>query len=750
MPEPLHVLFVEDVATDAELAEREMRLGGLEFVSRRVESGEEFLAALEEFRPDVIISDYTLPSFDGIAALGLAREHLPLVPFILVTGTLSEETAVECMKAGAWDYVLKNRMARLPLAVRGALDLARTRLARAQAEEALRRSEERYRSLFEQSPIGIYRTTPDGRILLANPALLRMLGYAKAEDLSARDLEGEGFEPGYPRQRFKEILERDGEVRSFEAGWTTKDGREVIVHENAHAIRGAGGEILYYEGAVEDITARRQAEEAQQRLAAAVEQAAEAVVITDAGGTIQYVNPAFERVTGYTSGEAIGENPRLLKSSKHDEAFYVQMWSRITSGNVWSGHLTNRRKDGSFYEEEMSISPIRDQHGRIVNYVAVKRDVTREAVLQEQLTQAQKMEAVGRLAGGIAHDFNNLLQAMLSQAAVLRHRLPAGGESLKSLEELEHLILRGASLTRQLLIFSRRGASVREPLDLNDVVRASATLLRRVVRENVSIATYLAEVPLPVLADQGQLDQVLMNLVVNASDAMPEGGRINLRTGEGAEGVWLAVEDTGQGVPEEVREHVFEPFFTTKDPERGTGLGLSVVHGIVSAHGGRADLRSTVGEGTTVTVMLPRSRESAREIVGGSQVAEVAPAGQGERILVVEDEAGARAGLAEILDMLGYAVTAVASGEEAAGRPVQEVYDLLLTDLLLPGMTGAEVVGLLRARWPSIKVVVMSGYTEEEALGGLRSLSGVDFLQKPFDVRALSEILGRAFEAKVG
>ena len=271
------------------------------------------------------------------------------------------------------------------------LGVTRDRRERNRAEAALRESEERYRSLFAQSPIGIYRTTPDGRILLANPALLHMLGYESLEELLARNLETTGFEPEYPREWFKQALARDSEVRDFETLWTTKSGGRVRVIENARAIRDADGTVLYYEGAVEDITARRSAEDAQQRLAAAVEQGDEAVVITDLNGTIEYVNPAFERITGYGAGEVVGQTPRLLKSESHDAAFYRTMWSTITAGKVWSGHLINRRKDGSRYEEEMSISPVRDRNGKIVNFVAVKRDVTREVALQQQLNQAQKM-----------------------------------------------------------------------------------------------------------------------------------------------------------------------------------------------------------------------------------------------------------------------------------------------------------------------------------------------------------------------
>jgi two-component system cell cycle sensor histidine kinase/response regulator CckA len=606
------------------------------------------------------------------------------------------------------------------------------------ATRELRDSEERYRSLFEQAPIGIYRTTPDGRVLLANPALVRMLGYPSLEKLQRRNLEEEGFQPGQLRRRFKEMLEEHGEIRGFEGFWTRKDGAPIQVQENARAIRDDDGVIMYYEGTVEDITARKQAERGQRRLATAIEQAAEAVVITDPRGAIEYVNPAFERITGYGREEVVGKNPRILKSGRVPDATYGELWRTIGAGKVWSGRLINRRKDGTLYEEEMTISPIRDEQGTLINYVAVKRDVSREVALQQALAQAQKMEAVGRLAGGIAHDFNNLLQAMLAQVAVLREKGPDAGETMRSLVDLDQLARRGAALTRQLLLFSRQEEAMTELLDLNDVVRSVATLLRRIVRENVAIDTDLTGVRLSLLADRGQLDQILMNLVVNASDAMPGGGRITLRSGGNDAAVWLAVSDTGEGISEDVRAHMFEPFFTTKPPGRGTGLGLPVVHGIVTSHGGRVEVGSSEGRGATFTVFLPRVLESAS--VGGAEApaAAAAPRGRGESILLVEDEDGARTGLAEILGMLGYTVKAVPNAEEAISFPEAPAFDLLLTDISLSGMPGSDLAAALLERWPTLRVILMSGYLADDAVSSLMTHPNVCFLQKPFDISTLA------------
>jgi len=868
---PLRILLVEDAAADAELALAELRRAGIDLVALVVDTGDAFRAALRDFSPDLILSDYALPQFSGLAALELAREAAPEVPFIILTGSLNEETAVGCMKAGAWDYLLKDRRIRLPLAVRGALELARARRERAAAvedlrrreaqlrlitdtapvlisyidrdlryrevnrryetwfgapaeslrgrsveevlgaavwpkvrayleralagvetsfnmeapfpavgtrwmsvtytpdrddagsvrgivallqdvtgqkriEDALRESEKRYRSLFEQSPIGIYRTTPDGQILLANPALVRMLGYSSAEELYAKNLEDQGFDPRYPRRRFQDAVERSGELRGFEAVWPRKDGTELFVEENATAIRDATGSVLCYEGTVEDMTARRQAEGALRLLATAVDQSAEAVVVTDPKGVIEYVNPAFARITGWESAEVLGKTPAVLKSGRHDDAFYQDLWGTILTGNVWAGRLTNQRKDGSLYEEEMTISPVRDPKGEIIRFVAVKRDVTREVMLQQQLNQAQKMEAIGRLAGGIAHDFNNLLQALMSQLEVLR-RSAIGGESGRPFAEVDQLVTRGAALTRQLLLFARKETSVAQDLELNEVVRSATTLLRRIVRENVAIEVAAAEVALPVRADRGQIEQVLMNLVVNASDAMAEGGRVVIATGGDAGEVWLAVSDTGHGIPEDIQPLIFDPFFTTKPAGKGTGLGLSVVHGIVASHGGRIDVSSAVGAGTAFRVVLPRAAASTRVAAAARPAPMTPPGGSGERILVVEDEEGARLGLSELLSLLGYTVATASSAEEALAFPSEPRFDVVLSDLSLPGMAGTELVQRLKQQWPGLKVVLMSGYTADEALRSTVASGRIEFLQKPFDANALAEVLRRVIES---
>ncbi|MDD5564969.1 MAG: ATP-binding protein [Thermoanaerobaculaceae bacterium] len=369
---------------------------------------------------------------------------------------------------------------------------------------------------------------------------------------------------------------------------------------------------------------------------------------------------------------------------------------------------------------------------------------------EAELLQAQKMEAVGLLAGGVAHDFNNLLQSILSQAELLRSDANDPGKVEAAARELRQYANRGAALTRQLLVFARREAVKRERLDLNDAVREGMRLLLRLVPASIAVNAELADSELPVDADRGQLFQVLMNLVVNATHAMPDGGAITIRTGTDGHGkVRLSVEDSGHGIPEKIRERIFEPFFTTKDTEKGSGLGLSVVHGILLQHGGQIEVESTVGKGSTFTITLPllgagdtrRDNEAVAD-VGGLD------AGRGERILVIEDEDGARETLREILTGLGYEAVAVASGEAAGLLPAEPAFDLLLTDLMLPGIQGVDAARGLVDRWPALSVIIMSGYAEDAVVRRAINAGEVRFLQKPFDMTALAREVRAALDER--
>jgi two-component system, cell cycle sensor histidine kinase and response regulator CckA len=482
-------------------------------------------------------------------------------------------------------------------------------------------------------------------------------------------------------------------------------------------------------------------------LATAVEQAAETIVITDDKATIIYVNPVFEKTTGYSRGEAVGKNPRILQSGRQDAEFYRQMWGVLSVGKVWTGRVVNKRKDGVLYEEDACISPVFDVAGKIVNYVGVKRDVTRETRLEQQLFQAQKMEAVGRLAGGVAHDFNNILAIIMMNAAELSKRKDLAPEQADEVNDIALAAERGSNLTRQLLAFSHTQVLQMGALDLNEVIAGVTKMLHRLIGEDIVLTSRLFPGHAVVWADRGMIEQILMNLAINSRDAMPEGGQLDLeleclavdkamaetRAVTAGDFVCLTVRDTGCGIAPEHLPHLFEPFYTTKAVGQGTGLGLATVHGIVEQHHGWVEIESQPGKGTVCHVYLPQLTE-AKKIKVAEQASGKLPRGS-ETILVVEDESSLRALVVRLLEQYGYQVFEAPNGVVAIElwRLQGGAIDLLLTDVVMPGgLSGVRLAEQLRIEKPGLKVVFMSGYPGAVASRGVTFTQDVSFLQKPF------------------
>ena len=478
--------------------------------------------------------------------------------------------------------------------------------------------------------------------------------------------------------------------------------------------------------------ARKQAEARLRLQSAALESTANAIVIADRAGDVIWVNPAFTRLTGYSAQEIVGRNPRLLKSGKHDQAFYQNLWETILAGRVWHAEMVNRRKDASLYTEENTITPVLDPRGEITHFIAVKQDITERKELESQLRQAQKMEALGQLAGGVAHDFNNLLAVIRGNTELVL--LDAGQFSDQARECLKQVVAaseRAANLTRQLLAFGRKQVMRSQPLDLNEVIRNLTKMLTRIIGENIHLqCTYDTGLPY-VQADVGMLEQVLVNLVVNARDVMPHGGQLFIATekisieetyvrahpeARAGEFVCLSVRDTGTGIRPEHLPHIFEPFFSTKEPGKGTGLGLATVHGIVKQHQGWVEVSTHIGTGATFRVFLPVIPPP----LTGTAPQQTEPSSRGgtERILLVEDDLAVRLITQRVLEAFGYHVWEAATGREALGlwgNHAKEI-DLLLTDMVLPdGITGRELAKQLRAQRPELKAVFISGYSPEVA-----------------------------------
>jgi PAS domain S-box-containing protein len=498
---------------------------------------------------------------------------------------------------------------------------------------------------------------------------------------------------------------------------------------------------------------RRKIEAERATLALAIEQAAEEILITDAEGDIQYCNPAFERLTGYMREEVIGRNPRILKSGKHDAEFFRGLWETIRAGHVWTGMITNRRKDGSFYEAEGTISPIHDADGRITGFVSARHDVTQRLHLEAQLRQSQKLESIGRLAGGVAHDFNNLLTVILGYSRVLLAEYAGKDDPLQEfVREIATAGERAAGLTRQLLSFSRKQILVPRAIALDRLVLEMRPMLQRLVGEDIRVEALPAVAPCMVRADPDQMNQVLMNLAANARDAMPHGGLLSISVQEAAadeipagappklvsgRAVRLLVKDNGAGIDEATRQRLFEPFFTTKELGHGTGLGLATVYGIVQQSEGFIEVSSEPGHGAEFHIYLPRFEDTPEPV---KAVPQPLAKGGSETILVAEDQDDLRRLVATVLRARGYRVLDAPDGRSALrlAEETRDVIHLLLTDVIMPDITGKQVADEVRKSRPGIRVLFMSGYPGEViARKGILD-SGVPYLPKPFSLEALT------------
>ncbi|HEX6940465.1 MAG TPA: PAS domain S-box protein [Longimicrobiales bacterium] len=682
---------------------------------------------------------------------------------------------------GSWrtiEYSMRNLLHEP--AIRGLVINARDITARKEAERAVRASEERYRSLVNGIPVGLYRTSPDGTILDANDTLVELLRYPDREMLlhtNAIEL----YADPRDRCRFQELMRRDGMVRDFEVELVRLDGSTVPVRITSRAVMDAEGNVLHFEGALEDITARLEAEEAARKTLELFRflQRATNDPVYDwdiVAGTLHW-NEATYAVFDYAPDDV---RPDL---GWWTERLHPEDRDRVTAGlqaaiergdDVWVDEYRFRRGDGSYaciidrghIVRTEAGEPIR-MIGSMVDMTERRRAEEERRRLEEQLRQAQKMEAVGRLAGGIAHDFNNLLTAIQGHAEVLLESAEPDAASRAGLDQIRRAAERASLLTQQLLAFSRRQVLQPRIIDLNRAVREIEAMLVRVIGEDIELVTRLDDDIGPVRADPGQMEQVIMNLVVNARDAMPTGGRISIETTNATlsaedvqrhdyavqpgDYVVLSVTDTGEGMSEEVRARIFEPFFTTKELGKGTGLGLSTVYGIVKQSGGHIWVQSELGAGTRFRIFLPRAERSADDGIAADDDAEPSdalPPGT-ETVLLVEDEEAVRSLVRKILEQQGYRVLEARSGNDALALSASHPgpIDLLLTDVVMPEMSGRELAERLLPDRPSTSVLFISGYTEDAVVRHGIQNTRINFLEKPFSPAALARKVREVLES---
>jgi len=635
----VRIVFVEENPADADLVLRHLEREGMGGELRRVDTETALVNAIQEFTPDVILTDHSLPELSARDTLRIAQRYAPQTPVIVVTFSLDDETAAGYIQAGAADYVLRTNLSRLPSAVSRALDLRRAREQEVRSQELLRQSEARYRTLLEGVHDVVFALAPDGMISALSPAFETMTGWLP--------------------QR-----------------WLGKPFEQLVHPDDIPLVFDLIGRVIH--------------------------------------------------------GDSRPTNRFRIRTSK-----------------------------GDYCVGEVAATP-ELREGRIVGILGIARDVTERLNLEQQLRQAQKMEAVGRLAGGVAHDFNNILTAITGYADLLLDDLGASDPRRQDVDEIRKAAARAAGLTRQLLAFSRQQVMQVQALDLNALIVETKQMLGRLLGEDIAVAASLASDLGAVKADPGQLEQVIMNLAVNARDAMPEGGKLTFETanveldelysrehfpaGPGSY-VMLAVTDTGVGMTEDTQAHLFEPFFTTKEKGKGTGLGLATVYGIVKQTGGFIWVYTELGHGSTFKIYLPRATESPQP---RWHAAPVGPADGTETVLVAEDEAAVRAVARQALSRHGYNVLEAQSAEAAldvAARHSGTIH-LLLTDVVMPGMSGRDLARRLADLRPTIRTIYMSGYTEDAITRHGVLEPGLVYVQKPFSPEALARRVREVLDEK--
>jgi two-component system cell cycle sensor histidine kinase/response regulator CckA len=728
-----------------------------------VETRAEFLACLDAPDYDVILADYNLPAFDGLTALQLFLDRDLDLPFILVSGTMGEETAIESLKAGATDYVLKDRLTRLAPVVKRALRECEERRQRRQAEEALQKNQQLLNAIVDNSPMAIQVKDLEGRYLLVNRQIEKLFGWRRREAI------GRTPHDVFPPQLADGFLATDRDA--LEAGTAVQSEEYVPLADGAHTFLAtkfplvdADGVPYAVAGISTDITERTRSEEERARLLAQIREQAlrtrqivdtvpEGMLLLEAGSRILLANPPAREYLSVLAGiEMAGDLPQgtgevltRLGARPLPELLTVPpqgVWHKVAAAGRRFEIIARPMEDGR-------------EPG---DWVLVIRDVTQEREIQQRAQQQERLAAVGQLAAGIAHDFNNIMAVIVLYARMTSRDRSLPDSVRERLEIIAQQAEQATNLIQQILDFSRRSVLERRPVDLLSLVKEQVKLLERTLPENIEICLACEADDQATLftvnADPTRMQQMIMNLAVNARDAMPEGGRLSIgldriRFESGEEpplpgmspGEWVrvTVEDTGTGIPPDVEPRIFEPFFTTKAP-LGSGLGLAQVYGIIKQHEGEIDLVTKVGQGTTFTLYLPALPIMAA--VRPSPGVSVLSYGAEEMILVIEDDAAVRSALVATLETLNYRTLEAANGRDALAILEQgEEVALILTDLVMPEMGGTALFRALQQQGVAVPVVMLTGHPLEEELQKLQEQGLAGWLLKPPTLERLSEVI---------
>ena len=746
MTHRLRVLLVEDNAMDAEMIVRALRQAGFDPEWTRVDREEDYLACLRE-GVDVILSDHAMPSFSGPRALELLSESGLGIPFLTVSGTIGEEVAVESMKRGAADYLLKDRLSRLGQAVRHCLDEREMRLQQQRAEEALRESDERLKLALAASRMGVWEWYVDSRRVYLSPECFELLhiddfdGSVEAfkRMFHPEDLEGAG-------SALKQAL-ADHTVCQAEFRLVRPDGGSFWVAITGRGKYDEAGRPLRMLGTAQDITGRKEAEAQIAEQAALLDKAKDAIVLCDVNRHVLFWNMGAERLYGWTAAEVLGQDvcAYLGQAGGAEDP-----WSHVLEGGQWTGGLRQRTKDGREVEVESNWTLVRDGQGRPRSVLSINTDVTEKKKLEVQFFRAQRLESIGTLAGGIAHDLNNVLTPIMMSIDLLKMRA-ADPASLATLETIAASAKRGAAMVSQVLSFARGVEGDRTRVQLRHLIAELVTLSGESFPKNIEFVSRCHPHLWNVTGDPTQLHQVLLNLCINSRDAMPGGGRISISADNfllddnyaammsGAKaGAYVVIEvaDTGAGMKPEVIDRIFDPFFTTKGVGKGTGLGLSTSLAIIKSHGGFIRVESVPGKGTEFRIYLPSEPD---EEVADAGVPDAPPThGGGELILVVDDEAAVLDVTRQLLESFGYRVITASDGAEAASvLAANPDVAAALIDMMMPVMDGPATIQVLGSMRPGLPMVAASGLAAPAAIRAASALGVKHFLPKPYTGQAM-------------
>ena len=700
-PDSAHILIAEDSATQAAALQQLLSSEG--YVCRVAAEGRAALEAARRHKPTLIISDIVMPEMDGYELCHTVKSdpNLSDVPVILLTALLSPEDVVRGLEAGADNFIRK------PFESAHLLARIRHILLSRQIREESRFGVE----------IGVVLAGKEYRISAHRQQILDLLisTYEDAVRVNTELLESQARLYELTQQLEQRVQERTA---------------------TAHA----------------EVAERMRVEQSLRQVASIVESSEDAIFSTDARGAIRSWNPAAAALFGYTRNEALGQPAEgLLPTDARD--FVRHSLALAQRGDAQKVECAVRTKEGKRVETAITVSPIRDADGMVVGISAIIRDLTVRRRLEDQVRQSQKLEAIGALAGGIAHDFNNLLSVILGcgELALLQPNIPDGLRA--QLTQITEAGKRAASVTRQLLAFSRQQVLDSRVLDVNGVVGGLSKLLRRLIGENIELSTELEPALWRVKADATQLEQVVMNLAINARDAMPSGGRLTIRTSNASledsppglmptavhPGPYVVVEvsDSGVGISPEVQAHIFEPFFTTKPKDKGTGLGLSTVYGVVQQSGGSIKVTSEVGRGTKFSIYLPRTLEVEAQMSAAPQPP--SDLGGGKTVLLVDDSEQLRELAREILERANYTVLTACDGADALARAKEHPADihLLVTDVIMPGMSGIDLARALQPVRPETRVLYVSGYGADLPNRQKLPADGTTVLEKPYSAKQL-------------